>query len=117
DVKPEQASEDSCGFATTGTTPIAYRNFRGRGFVPALAKAGLGDKGIMIHGLRSAAISLYAARGLSRLETATIMGQSDPGVTWKHYARLFDRSDVEARVRAAQASLGAPLEKDSGGDF
>ncbi len=42
------------------------------------------------------------------LETATIMGQSDPGVTWKHYARPFDRSDVEARVRAAQASLGAP---------
>jgi hypothetical protein len=44
------------------------------------------------------------------LETATIMGQSggNPGVTWKHYARLFDRSDVEARVRAAQASLGAP---------
>jgi hypothetical protein len=31
------------------------------------------------------------------------MGQSDAGV----YARLFDRSDVEARVRAAQASLGA----------
>lgn len=51
------------------------------------------------------------------LETATIMGQADPGVTWKHYARLFDRSDVEARVRAAQASLGAALEKDSGGDF
>ena len=89
----------------------------GFGFVPALAKAGLAGKGITIHGLRSAAISLYAARGLSMLETATIMGQADPGVTWKHYARLFDRSDVEARVRAAQASLGAPLEKDSGGDF
>jgi integrase len=71
-----------------------------------LTKAGLAGKGITIHGLRSAAISLYAARGLSMLETATIMGQSDPGLTWKHYARLFDRSDAEARVRAAQASLG-----------
>ena len=60
---------------------------------------------ITIHSLRSAAISLYAARGLTMLETATVMGQADPGVTWKHYARLFDRSDVEARVRAAQASL------------
>ncbi|MGN6431639.1 MAG: hypothetical protein ACTHNB_13055 [Gaiellaceae bacterium] len=69
-----------------------------------LEKAGLADKGITIHG--SAAISLYAARGLSMLETATIMGQADPGVTWKQRARLFDRSDVEARVRAAQASLG-----------
>jgi hypothetical protein len=37
-----------------------------------------------------------------------IVETADPGVTWKHYARLFDRSDVEARVRAAQASLGAP---------
>jgi hypothetical protein len=33
------------------------------------------------------------------------MGQADPGVTWKHYARLFDRSDVDKRVRDAQASL------------
>ena len=39
------------------------------------------------------------------LETASVMGQADPGATWKHYARLFDRSDVNARVRAAQASL------------
>jgi integrase len=101
----------------TRAVAIAYWNVRDRGFVPALTKAGLTGKGITIHGLRSAAISLYAARGLSMLETATIMGQADPGVTWKHYARLFDRSDVEARVRAAQASLGAPLEKDSGGDF
>ena len=105
-LKPENASDHSFVFSTMGRTPIAYWNFRDRGFVPALAKAGLAGKGITIHGLRSAAISLYAARGLSMLETATIMGQADPGVTWKHYARPFDRSDVEARVRAAQASLG-----------
>jgi len=111
-LKPENASDHSFVFSTMGRTPIAYWNFRDRGFVPALAKAGLAGKGITIHGLRSAAISLYAARGLSMLETATIMGQADPGVTWKHYARPFDRSDVEARVRAAQASLGAPYEKD-----
>jgi integrase len=106
-MKPADATDEHFVFTTTRTTPIAYWNFRDRGFVPALAKAGLAGRGITIHGLRSAAISLYAARGLSMLETATIMGQADPGVTWKHYARLFDRSDVEARVRAAQASLGA----------
>jgi integrase len=104
-LKPEDAREDNFVFSTTGLTPIAYWNFRDRGFVPALKKAGLADKEITIHGLRSAAISLYATRGLSMLETATMMGQSDPRVTWKHYARLFDRSDVEARVRAAQASI------------
>jgi hypothetical protein len=42
------------------------------------------------------------AGGGSRAPT---MGQSDPGVTWRHYARLFDPADVNARVRAAQASL------------
>jgi integrase len=106
-VKPETASEADFVFSTTGLRPVSYWNFRDRGFVPALESAGLADKGITIHGLRSAAISLYAARGLSMLETATIMGQADPGVTWKHYARLYDRSDVNARVRAAQASLDA----------
>ncbi len=104
-VKPEQASDEHFVFSTTGRRPVSYHNFRERGFTPALERAGLAEKGITIHGLRSAAVSLYAARGLSMVETATVMGQSDPGVTWRHYARLFDRSDVNARVRAAQASL------------
>jgi hypothetical protein len=46
-----------------------------------------------------------AARELSLVEVATIMGQADPTVTWKHYMRLFDRSDVSTRARAARASL------------
>ena len=104
-LKPDYAADEQFVFSTTGRRPVSYHNFRDRGFTPALDKAGLAGRGITIHGLRSAAISLYAARGLSMLETATVMGQADPGVTWKHYARLFDRSDVEARVRAAQASL------------
>jgi integrase len=104
-LKPADAADEAFVFSTTGTRPVSYWNFRNRGFTPALAKAGLTEKGITIHGLRSAAISLYAARGVSILEAAAIMGQGDPGVTWKHYARLFDRSDVHARVRAAQASL------------
>jgi hypothetical protein len=33
------------------------------------------------------------------------MGQADPLVTWKHYARLFDRLEVAGRIRDAQASL------------
>jgi hypothetical protein len=33
------------------------------------------------------------------------MGQSDPLTTWKHYLRLFDRTEVEDRIRQAQASL------------
>ena len=110
---PEAADENDFVFSTTGERPIAYWNFRRRGFVPALEEAGLGGKGITIHDLRSAAISLYAARGLTVVETAALMGQSDPLVTWKHYLKLFDRSDVAARVRAAQESLSRGGESDS----
>jgi hypothetical protein len=73
--------------------------------MPALEDAGLAGKGIMIHSLRSAAISMYAASGLTMLETATVMGQKDPYVTWKHYAKLFDRSKVNDRIREAQESI------------
>jgi integrase len=107
-LKPEVTNDVTFVFSTTGERPISYHNVRERGFHPAIDAAGLGGKGITIHSLRSAAVSLYAARGLSMLETATVMGQADPGVTWKHYARLFDRSDVNARIRAAQASLSDP---------
>jgi len=88
-----------------GGRPIQYWNFRDRGWVPALKDAGLAGKGITIHDLPSAAISLYVASGLSLVEVAAIVGHSDATVTAKHYARLFDRSDVAARVRAAQAAI------------
>jgi len=107
-LKPDDAADGDFVFATrtNRARPVSYWNFRKRGFEKALESAVLADKGITIHGLRSAAISLYAARGLTMVEVADLMGQADPNVTWKHYAKLFDPSDVAARVRAAQASLG-----------
>ena len=80
-LKPEDEADDAFVFSTTGRKPVSYWNFLARGFTPAIEKAGLADRGITIHGLRSAAISLYAARGLTMFETATVMGQADPGVT------------------------------------
>jgi hypothetical protein len=69
---------------------VSYWNFRRRGFVHALAEAGLAGKGITVHGLRSAAISIYASPGeLTFEEVATVMGQDDPHTTWKHYFKLF----------------------------
>jgi integrase len=102
---PVDADEEDFVFSTTRTRPISYWNFEARGFKPALELAELTGKGITIHTLRSAAISLYAARGLTLVEVAEVMGQADPLVTWKHYARLFDRSEVAVRIRDAQASL------------
>jgi hypothetical protein len=43
-----QATDDDFVFSAIGTAPIAYWNFRDRGFVPALTKAGLAGKGITI---------------------------------------------------------------------
>jgi hypothetical protein len=33
------------------------------------------------------------------------VGHADATVTAKHFARLFDRSDVAARARAAQVAI------------
>lgn len=71
------------------------------------ARCGRAPETVTVHTLRSAAISLYAARSLTINEVAEVMGQSDPQTTWKHYLRLFDRTEVEDRVRQAQASLDA----------
>jgi integrase len=105
-IKPLEAADDHFVFASGADgQPIQYWNLHDRGSVPALKDAGLDGKGITIHDLRSAAISLYAASGLSLVEVAAIVGHSDATVTAKHYARLFDRSDVAGRARAAQSSI------------
>ncbi|MEP6978129.1 MAG: tyrosine-type recombinase/integrase [Thermoleophilia bacterium] len=84
---------------------LSYWNFRARGFEPALKEAGLDGKGITVHQLRHAAVSMYASAGMTTVEVAAIVGHSDPSVTAKVYSHLFDRSEVEARVRAAQSSI------------
>jgi integrase len=107
ELKPQGATDEDFVFASRNNRrrPISYHNFRRRGFKPALEKAGLAGKGITTHTLRSAAISLYAANGLTLEETAKVMGQKKPQVTWRHYYRLFDKSTVAERVRAAQTTI------------
>jgi integrase len=106
-IIPAGADPDDFVFHAKGNArkPISYWNFRGRGFLPALKEAGLDGKGITIHGFRSAAVSIYASSGLTLAETADVMGQADPLVTWKHYLKLFDRSKVNEKIRAAQESI------------
>jgi hypothetical protein len=48
-------------------------------------EAGHDGKRITVHGLWSAAISIYAAKRLTVVETADVMGHDDPLTTWKHY--------------------------------
>jgi integrase len=104
---PEDAGDEDFVFHAKGnpTRPVSYFNLRRRGFEPAVKAAGLQGRGITIHALRHAAVSLYASAGLTLVEVASIVGHADASVTAEIYAHLFDRSDVEARVRAAQGSL------------
>jgi integrase len=89
-----QAEPEQFVFHASGNPwrPLSYWNFRRRGFMPALEEAGLAGKGITVHGLRSAAVSIYAARGLTLAETADVMGQDDPLTTWRHSAVSFTRA-------------------------
>jgi integrase len=106
DLIPEDAGDEDFVFHAKGNParPISYFNFRHRGFDLAAKAAGLDGK-VTIHSLRHAAVSLYASAGLTLVEVASIVGHADASVTAEIYAHLFDRTDVESRVRAAQASL------------
>lgn len=106
ELKPESASDEDFVFASKrGDRPMSYWNFRSRGFVKALELAGLEDRGITIHDLRSAAASILVRQGLTPVEVAEVLGHADANITLRVYAKLFDRSDVAARVREAQGAL------------
>ena len=86
--------------------PLSYRNVVRRGFEPARNLAGLPET-VTLHSLRSAAVSLFAAQGLTLIEVASVVGHADSIVTARSYASLFEGDAVAAKVRAAQASLNA----------
>jgi integrase len=105
-LKPDDATEDAFVFASKpGGRPLSYWNFRRRGFATAVEAAGLADRGITIHDLRSAAASVLIRQGLTPVEVAEVLGHADSNITLKVYARLFDKRDVAARIRAAQGAV------------
>ena len=105
-IKPSEANGHDFVFSSgRAGRPIAYRNFRTRGFETALEHAGLDGRGITIHDLRSAAASLLVRHGLTPVEVADVLGHADANITLKVYARLFDRSDTAARIRNAQSAI------------
>ena len=109
-MRPLDVADDEFVFMSKrGGRPIAYGNFRIRGFEKALMASGLGGRGITIHGLRSAAASVLIRQGLTPVEVAHVLGHADPNITLKVYARLFDRPDFATRVRSAQSLVQVPI--------
>jgi integrase len=104
-LKPEDATDEQFVFAGKRGRPVSYWNVRNRGLARAAELAGL--EGVSVHDLRHAAASLHISSGLSAVDVAAVLGHNDASTTLKVYAHLFDRSDVDARIRAAQAQVAA----------
>jgi integrase len=111
-LKPLKASDEDFVFAGKSGKPLGYWNVRNRGFQKAVEKAGLDGNDLTIHDLRHAAASLYIASGLTPVDVAAVLGHANASITLKVYAHLFDRSDVQARIRAAQETVTLPGEAD-----
>ena len=107
-LKPLDAIDNDFVFAGKRGKPLGYSNLRHRGFRTAVEKAGLDGNNLTIHDLRHAAASLYIASGLTAVDVAAVLGHSDASVTLRVYAHLFDRSDVEAKIRAAEEAVVLP---------
>lgn len=100
------ASPETYVFHAKGkpSQPLSYHNVRLRGFEPARQLAGLPET-VTLHSLRSAAVSLLAAQGLTLVEVASVVGHADSMVTARSYAEVFESDALAQKVRAAQDSL------------
>ena len=106
--KPLDAEDGSFVFpARHGGGPLSYWNVRERGWAETLKIAGLSDKGITVHDLRHCAASALISAGLSPVQVAGQLGHANARVTMSVYARAFDRSSADEKVRAAFATVAA----------
>jgi integrase len=90
-------------FASREATPLGHRNVTKRGFEPARNLAGL-PSSLTFHDLRHASVSRLIRAGLDPVTVANVHGHSDPHVTLKVYATLFNRQRTDEAVRLALAA-------------
>jgi integrase len=69
--------------------PLSLSNFTNRVFKPAIKISGVPT--ITPHGLRHTAASIAISSSASVLSVANMLGHSDPSITLRIYAHLFDR--------------------------
>lgn len=100
-LRSRVSGDDDPIFASGSGRPLSHRNVTRRGFEAAARAAGL--DGVSFHALRHAAASRLIAAGLTPVTVANVLGHSDPTVTLRVYARLWDARQTDAAVRAAMA--------------
>jgi len=80
-------------FCSPAGAPLHYRTLAGR-FQSTLKRAGLNSEGrpkVRWHDLRHTAASLLFGEGLNVVYVSRQLGHSDPSITLRVYAHLFDR--------------------------
>lgn len=87
-------------FAARSGRPFSHRNVTRRGFEAARDEAGLPND-LTFHDLRHAAASRLISNGLDPVTVAAVLGHSDPHVTLKVYAHLFNRDQRDDAIRRA----------------
>ena len=107
--RPEQSRSD--GFVSPREFVVAlkqlkpgpvHRNATGRGFEPAVARAGI--DGVSFHSMRHAFASRMIARGISSTVLAALMGHESSTITERRYIHLFDRQRTDEAVRLAMSA-------------
>jgi len=105
-------------FATRAGQPLGHRNVL-RAFVKAADAAGLNPEGVrslVFHDCRRTFVSALIAGGADVIAVSRQVGHSDPSITLRAYADLFDRyRHADAMRDSLDAAFGNPLEM-SGGD-
>lgn len=86
-------------FATATGRTIGHRNLTSRGLEPACQAAGL--QGVTFHVLRHTFASLLIGQGHDPVFVARQLGHSNPAVTLRVYAHLFDAARHAREARQA----------------
>jgi len=98
--------EDFVFASKRGGRPPQQGNFRKRGWYPAVEQAGLVvEDGVRVtpHDARHAAVSQWAALGLTPADVAPVVGHASAQVTEQVYLHVFDRAAREEKARQAMA--------------
>ncbi len=104
-LRSEFARDEDPIFASLAGTPLTHRNATKRGFEAARDLAGI--TGVSFHDLRHAAASRLIEAGLSPVVVATILGHTNPSITLRVYAHVFDRQKTDHAVRLALAGASS----------
>lgn len=101
----EQDVESGPVFVVRNGALVRRRNFGGRIFVPALARAGLAGKGIKPYDLRHTSATLLLLAGVNIKVVSQRLGHESIEVTLRHYIHCLPSME-DAAVEAMQKLLG-----------